>query len=134
MPYDIEVQTGLVALEAFPTSPFILHPFNDALPVPTAMKPGYRQSDGTLTPTATNAWYTRQSTNGRNTVCAPGPGAGMQDSMGKRKRTAGIPGAVCPDAGTHQLWTDGSGASGTTGGINLPDSVADPICYHIRVR
>jgi FtsP/CotA-like multicopper oxidase with cupredoxin domain len=135
MPYDIEIQTGLGALEAFPISPFILHPFNDPLPVPTAMKPGYRQSDGTLTPTATNAWYTRQSTMGRNTVCAPGPGAGMQDSMGKRKRTAGVPGAVCPDAGTHQLWTDGSGASGTTGGINVPGfPLPDPICYHIRVQ
>src|SRR5690349_24965660 len=56
MPYDIEIQTGMGAIEAFPTSPFILNPFNDPLPVPQAMKPGYRQPDGTLPPNAPTAW------------------------------------------------------------------------------
>jgi FtsP/CotA-like multicopper oxidase with cupredoxin domain len=135
MPYDIENETGALAIEAFPMSPFILHPFSDALPVPTAMKPGYRQIDGTLTPNDPQAWFTRQSTLGKNTVCRPGPGAGMQDAMGARRRTAGTPGPSVPDAGTHQLWTDGSGVSGTTNGINVPGfPLLDPILYHIRVQ
>src|SRR5262245_66318780 len=31
--------SGSVYIEAFPTSPLILRPFNDALPIPTAMAP-----------------------------------------------------------------------------------------------
>src|SRR5512140_2476074 len=57
-PMDIALAnmgTG-VSGEAFPTSPFILNPFNDPLPIPKAMSPGWRQPDGTLTPNATNAW------------------------------------------------------------------------------
>jgi FtsP/CotA-like multicopper oxidase with cupredoxin domain len=132
MPYDIENQTGLVAMEFFPTSPFILHPFSDALPVPTAMKPGYRQPDGTLA--NDDSWYTRTSALGSNKKCKPCGDAGMQDAMGSRPRMAGS--TKVPEAGTHQLWTDGSGVSGTTNRINLPgfETSGDPICYHIRVQ
>ena len=51
-PQDIDLVTGLTANEVFPTSPFILSPFTDPLPIPEAMLPGYRQPDGTLTPNA----------------------------------------------------------------------------------
>src|SRR5450432_151287 len=135
MPYDIDTLTGAQALEVFPTSPFILNPFTDPLPIPQAMKPGYRQTDGTLT--SQNAWYARQGWNAGTTggICRPGPDAGHQDSMGARPRTAGLGGPKVPDAGTHQLWTDGSGVSGTGSKISVPGfPLADPILYHIRVQ
>jgi FtsP/CotA-like multicopper oxidase with cupredoxin domain len=52
--------TGLQAIEAFPTSPLILHPFSDALPVPKA-----------LAPADVSTWSQK-----------PGAGAGQQDSDG----------------------------------------------------
>src|SRR5450432_3368822 len=104
MPYDIDTLAGAQAIEVFPTSPFILNPFTDPLPIPQAMKPGYRQTDGTLTPKA--PWMVRQSYIGAGN-CGPSPDAGRQDSMGPRARYAGLGGPKCPDAGTHQLWTDG---------------------------
>ena len=39
VPHDIDVVTGLSAIEVFPTSPFILSPFTDPLPIPSAMRP-----------------------------------------------------------------------------------------------
>jgi len=39
-PQDIDIVTGLTASEVFPTSPFILSPFTDPLPIPQAMLPG----------------------------------------------------------------------------------------------
>src|SRR6266540_840391 len=80
-PIDIAEAVNLCNVnEAFPTSPFILNPFTDPLPIPTTLRPGYRQPDGTLTPTATNAWTVRML-NGVNQsiISRPGPGAGQQD-------------------------------------------------------
>jgi hypothetical protein len=54
-PHDIDIETNLTAIEIFPTNPFILSPFTDPLPIPSAMLPGYRQPDGTLTPNAPDA-------------------------------------------------------------------------------
>jgi FtsP/CotA-like multicopper oxidase with cupredoxin domain len=135
-PIDIELaETGLPALEVWPTSPFILNPFTDPLPVPSAMRPGYRQPDGTVTPNSSDCWTVRTSSFGNNLVCAPGPGAGRQDAMGVRSRTAGVPGPAVPDAGTHQLWTDGTGPCGTNGGINVAGfPCPDPLIYHIRLQ
>src|SRR5690349_121327 len=56
---DIDLVTGLTANEVFFTSPFILNPFTDPLPIPEAMLLGYRQPDGTLTPNALDAWMVR---------------------------------------------------------------------------
>jgi len=39
-PHVIDIETGLTAMEVFPTSPFILSPFTDSLPIPTSMLPG----------------------------------------------------------------------------------------------
>jgi FtsP/CotA-like multicopper oxidase with cupredoxin domain len=134
-PQDIDLVTGLTAIEVFPTSPFILSPFTDPLPIPSAMLPGYRQPDGTLTPNDPDAWMVRTSAFGNNRVLPPSPQAGRQDAMGQRARTAGIPGPAVPDAGTHQLWTDGSGVSGTSGGISVPGfPLPNPNLYHIRLQ
>src|SRR5471032_3217586 len=103
MPYPIDVMTGAPALELFPTSPFILSPFNDALPIPQAMRPGDRQPDGALLArSAKNDGYARQPWCGPG-VGNPGPDAGRQDSLGARARTAGLGGPKVPHAGTHQL-------------------------------
>src|SRR5512146_679976 len=95
-PVPFETSTGLSAIEVFPTSPFILNPFTDELPIPSAMQPGYRQPDGALTPNSSDAWTVREWFNAdqkkwySNLVCAPSPARGMQDCMGARPRTAGI--------------------------------------------
>ncbi|HEY1265059.1 MAG TPA: hypothetical protein VGF06_16130, partial [Terriglobales bacterium] len=134
-PHDIDIETGLTAIEVFPTSPFILSPFTDPLPIPTSMLPGYRQPDGTLTPNAPDAWRVRTSAFGNNVILPPSPLPGRQDAMGARPRTAGVPGPAVPDAGTHQLWTDGSGVSGTNSGIRVPGfPLPNPKLYHIRVQ
>ncbi|MBI5441032.1 MAG: multicopper oxidase domain-containing protein [Deltaproteobacteria bacterium] len=114
--------------EPFPTSPFILEPFNDPLPIPTALARGWRRPDGTLDPFAADAWTVRESAFGPGVVL-PGPGEGHQDALGHRYNGPGI-----PFAGTHQLWTDGTGVSGLPGtqvpGFPLPN----PILYHIRLQ
>ena len=128
---DIELaNTGIgVSGEAFPTSPFILEPFNDPLPIPTAMKAGYRQPDGTLDPNATDAWTCRYSEFGSGIV-RPGPSAGCQDAIGERRQVCNDPETgisyTLPNAGTHQLWP---GTAGTVCG-NYPQ----PILYHIRLQ
>jgi FtsP/CotA-like multicopper oxidase with cupredoxin domain len=55
--------SGLQAIEAFPTSPLILEPFRDPLPVPKALAP--------VAPSEVANWSNR-----------PGAGAGQQDSDG----------------------------------------------------
>ena len=55
--------TGLQAIEAFPTSPLILNPFVDAMPVPKAARP--------IDPAVVATWSNK-----------PGPGIGQQDSAG----------------------------------------------------
>jgi FtsP/CotA-like multicopper oxidase with cupredoxin domain len=140
-PVDIALaEKGCGTLELFPTSPFILNPFTDQLPIPTAMKPGFRQqSDGQLDPNATNAWQVRIK-NGKNqtVISRPGPGSGDQDSFGARSRVSVDPATGIsynlPDAGTHQLWTDGSGVSGSSVAGSPWFPMADPILYHIRLQ
>lgn len=120
-----------VNAEPFPTSPFIQEPFTQEMPIPMAMRPGWRQPDGTLTPSATNAWTVRDSYYGRNVICRPGPGIGLQDTMGGRPRTCGAGGAWAPDAGTHQLWVDGKGAAANK---QRGFPLANPVLYHIRLQ
>src|SRR5438309_8016323 len=95
-PYPIDIQTGLSVIEAFPTSPFILNPFNDPLPIPTALRPGWQRTDDTLiSPSATDAWQVRQQLSGEpGNVCKPAPEAGHQDCMGARRRSAGASGVI----------------------------------------
>jgi len=69
--------TGLTAIEVYPTSPLILNPFTDPLPVPLAARP---------IPAATVATWASQ----------PGGGAGKQDSDGyTHQMWPGQAGTVC---------------------------------------
>jgi len=132
--------------EEFTTSPFILEPFKDPFVIPQAMKPGWRQPDGTLDPNYSGAWSVRvMNGKNQNVICAPGPGSGQQDALGARRRFSVDPATGIrydlPDAGTHQLWTDGSGVSGPqVAGMKNPYTgkswfpMPDPILYHIRYQ
>ncbi|HSB79356.1 MAG TPA: multicopper oxidase domain-containing protein [Candidatus Methylomirabilis sp.] len=132
-PFDIAQAINSCQIqEVFPTSPFILQPFSEAMPIPSAMRPGWRQPDGTLDPDYSGAWSVRVM-NGRNQnyINHPGPGPGQQDALGARPRVAGGRFAggqtyQLPDAGTHQLYP------GTPGTVcaNYPE----PIYYHIRYQ
>src|SRR5438270_13498234 len=81
-PQDIDIVTGLTPIEVFPTSPFIMSPFTDPLPIPSALLPGYRQPDGTLTPNAPDAWRVRTSAFGSNVVLRPSRLRGLQVEVG----------------------------------------------------
>jgi FtsP/CotA-like multicopper oxidase with cupredoxin domain len=147
----------LIDADLYPTSPFITTPFVDPLPIPTALKPGYRRPDGTLAPAdATDAWSVRQK-NGVSGgfTSAPGPGAGQQDSIGERPvpndgarftfqnpsngslttKTLNFGGAR---AGTHQLYPGGKGSSYArlSGQAKAAFDLlnASPLLYHIRLQ
>jgi FtsP/CotA-like multicopper oxidase with cupredoxin domain len=68
--------TGLQAIEAFPTSPLILQPFKDLMPVPKAASP--------IDPAVVATWSS-----------PPDPGVGRQDSAGHTHQLwPGAPGSV----------------------------------------
>lgn len=124
--------------EPMATSPFIVNPYQQDLPIPQALRPGYRTAD-LLAPLAgptDTKWLVRKSVQfGNNTVVPPGPAPGQQDALGDRPGVHNNPNSPgyhpewkIPNAGTHQLWTHGTGASGVT--LNYPD----PILYHIRLQ
>jgi FtsP/CotA-like multicopper oxidase with cupredoxin domain len=140
--------------DLFPVSPFILNPFTDPLLVPAAMRPGYRNPDGTLA--ANQSWNVRQA-NGvfGSFVFPPGPGSGNQDSIGDRPmfndgktftfqnpktgelttKTLNFGGAR---AGSHQLFPGGHGTSyqRLTGQAKTAfDRLnATPLLYHVRLQ
>jgi FtsP/CotA-like multicopper oxidase with cupredoxin domain len=140
--------------DLFPASPFILNPFTDPLPVPTALKPGYRNPDGTLA--ANPTWDVRQKDGVFGSFqSAPGPGAGQQDSIGDRPMyndgktfTFNNPktGAVTTKTlnfggargGTHQLYPGGQGSSYQylTGQAKAAFDLLNtsPLLYHIRLQ
>ncbi|HEY6869101.1 MAG TPA: multicopper oxidase domain-containing protein, partial [Novosphingobium sp.] len=86
-----------------------------------------------------SAWTVRIK-NGRNqtVVSRPGPDAGCQDALGARARFSVDPATGIkynlPDAGTHQLWTDGSGVSKSAVAGSPWYPMKDPLIYHIRVQ
>jgi FtsP/CotA-like multicopper oxidase with cupredoxin domain len=148
-PMDIAAaDKGCGTLEVFPTSPFILNPFTDPLPIPQSLLPGWRRPDGTLVPNTgtiaaslsnSEAWGVRIK-NGRNQsiTSRPGPASGDQDAFGARARFSIDPSTGTkydlPDAGTHQLWTDGSGYSKSSVAGSSWFPMKDPLLYHIRVQ
>jgi FtsP/CotA-like multicopper oxidase with cupredoxin domain len=114
--------------EPFPTSPFIMQPYTQPLPIPRALRPGWRRQDGTLDPNAKDAWTVRVKNGARTaTISRPGPGHGDQDALGERPANNGARFGL-PPAGTHQLWTSGAGTNGLD--LHFPD----PILYHIRLQ
>ncbi|HET9594407.1 MAG TPA: multicopper oxidase domain-containing protein [Anaeromyxobacteraceae bacterium] len=127
-----------IDVDLFPTSPFIVNPFSDPFVVPKALRPGYRNPDGTLSGGGPQDWTVRQK-NGVNGsfVSPPGPGAGNQDAIGDRPMggdgkaftfTNPKTGALTTKTlnfggarkGTHQLLAGGLGTSYK----NLKDGVA----------
>jgi FtsP/CotA-like multicopper oxidase with cupredoxin domain len=129
---DLEFTGCSVGGEPMATSPFILRPFEDALPIPQTLRPGWRNPDGTVaSPRDPNAWTVRKSMQfGDNTVVRPGPEPGRQDALGDRPGNNAIahPEWGVPNAGTHQLWTSGRGVMGQD--LGLPD----PLLFHIRLQ
>ncbi|MFL5419408.1 MAG: multicopper oxidase domain-containing protein, partial [Myxococcales bacterium] len=131
VPVDIVTASNTlcpVDADLFPTSPFITTPFVDPLPVPQALRPGFRDPGGALSPNP-NAWNVRQKGGVfGNFTSVPGPGPGNQDSIGDRPmyndgklftffnpktgasttKTMNFGGAR---AGGHQLWAGGAGSS-----------------------
>jgi FtsP/CotA-like multicopper oxidase with cupredoxin domain len=108
--------------EDMPLSPLILEPWKDDLPIPRAMKPGWRRIDGTLADDAPDAWYVRPClTRPGGGIFVPSKDAGNQDAIGDRSR-----GNNLPRAGSHQLWP---GTPGTA-----CQDYPDPIRYHIRLQ
>jgi FtsP/CotA-like multicopper oxidase with cupredoxin domain len=158
VPVDIDTAdntTCPIDADFFPTSPFILTPFVDPLPVPTALKPGYRNPDGAITPGRRGDWTVREK-NGASgrTISVPGPGAGNQDSIGDRPmhndgkqytfvnpktgvsttKTLNFGGAR---GGTHQLFPGGLGTSYkylTGQAKSAFDLLSSPVTYHIRLQ
>jgi len=166
-PVDIETanNTGCPSdVDLFPTSPLILNPFIDALPIPQALRPGYRNVDGTLATAQT--WNVRQKNSVfGNFTSVPGPDGGAQDSIGDRPMhndgttytfqnpangatktmTMNFGGAR---GGTHQLWPGGVGvayprlpvsATLWDGSVTTPKATFDrmnktPLLYHIRFQ
>ncbi|MFL5249956.1 MAG: multicopper oxidase family protein, partial [Myxococcales bacterium] len=114
--------------EPMATTPFITTPFAQELPIPEALRPGWRYENGTLAgPNDPNAWTVRKSQFGAGVV-RPGPEAGHQDALGDRPGNHAQLGWGIPNAGTHQQWSKGTGAGGVT--LDMPD----PILFHVRLQ
>ena len=81
---EMDAFTNCAVIEAFPPSPFILQPFTQDMPIPTALRPGWRYPDGTLSqPGDSNAWFVRKSVEfGDNSIVPPGPGKGIARRCG----------------------------------------------------
>ena len=129
---DVEFTGCGVGGEPMPMSPFILEPFQDPLPIPQSLRPGWRHADGTLAaPGDPSAWFVRKSMQfGDDRVVLPGPGPGRQDALGDRPGNNALahPAWGIPNAGTHQLWTSGPGVMGQD--LHLPD----PLLFHMRLQ
>jgi FtsP/CotA-like multicopper oxidase with cupredoxin domain len=129
-----------VSGEALPASPFILQPYQQELPILSALRPGWRDPEGNLVPgsgvySATGSypsgtWTVRKSLQFGPGFVPPGPGAGQQDALGDRpgNNAAAHPQWGIPNAGTHQLWSSGPGVTG------LDLGYPDPLLYHIRLQ
>ncbi len=154
VPIDSVAFTGCgVGGEPLATSPFILNPFTDPLPIPRAMAPGYRHPDGTLAaPGYADAWRVRTMNGGPGGRSVPGPNPGTQDCFGERPmahhgqtltmvdhRGNLVARAFdLPSAGTHQLYPGRANAITNTlsgqalSAFNLLN--ANPVLYHIRLQ
>jgi FtsP/CotA-like multicopper oxidase with cupredoxin domain len=153
---DVAATGCALDADLFPTSPFILTPFIDPMPIPQAFRPGYRNPDGTLSGGGPQDWSVREK-NGRSGryISAPGPGPGNQDSIGERPMNndgktftffnpkTGVKTTKTMDfggvrMGTHQLYAGGKGVSYA----NLSGKAKatydkmnpNPLFYHVRYQ
>jgi FtsP/CotA-like multicopper oxidase with cupredoxin domain len=155
VPISQVANTGCpIDADLYPTSPFILNPFTEPLPVPAAMKPGYRNPDGTISAGGPQDWTVRVKNGGAGGVSVPSANPGAQDAFGERPvpndgrsfqfvdhlgnirvQTMNYGGAK---AGTHQLYPGGRGTSypRLAGQAKTAFDLlaSNPILYHIRVQ
>src|ERR1043165_9272667 len=80
---EIAFTTCGVGAEPVATSPFITQPFTQEMPIPEALRPGWRDGKGGIItdPTDPRAWTVRKSQFGAGKVL-PGPEAGHQGALG----------------------------------------------------
>src|SRR5919109_4464561 len=100
---------GSVYIEAFPTSPLILNPFNDPLNVPSALRPADISNWGKP---------------GSSDSLGGKPDRDIQDSLGKSPNNDYF-NRYGQTLGTHQIWP----GEGPTAGHLKPD----PIVYQIKL-
>lgn len=126
--------------ERFPTSPFILQPYRQELPILPALRPGWRDLGGEVIAGSgaysaagsypAGTWTVRKSLQFGAGFVPPGPGRGRQDALGDRPGNHALeqPRWGIPNAGTHQLWSSGPGVTG------LDLGYPDPLLYHVRLQ
>jgi FtsP/CotA-like multicopper oxidase with cupredoxin domain len=107
---------GSLYIEAFPTSPLILKPFQDALPVPTALSAA--TMDQLRTPM------------GKSTALRSAPDPKIQDCMGASP-TKDYANRYNQTLGQHQCWP---GDTETTGNPEFQWLDSNPITYQIKVQ
>ena len=146
-PPGLPPETACGIQEVMPTSPFIIRPFRDRLPIPKAMAPGWRP-DPTLPPDQTQTdWTVRRArflapdaptdVVPPGGVVVPGPGVHQQDSYGQLAAGSVLPDGQTvpvPHDGTHQVWPTPAGQNFDRLEKNWPAAGVEPILYHIRVQ
>ena len=98
---------GAVYTEAFPTSPLILSPFNDLLPIPKALAP--------VQPLSYKSW-----------AQTPGPGLGQQNSIGNVRHQKWSSDVGSPDPIVYELKMQVRGHSFTTSKVLPINSLGKP--------
>lgn len=98
---------GAVYTEAFPTSPLILSPFNDLLPIPKALAPV-------------------QSLTYKSWAQTPGPGLGQQNSLGNVRHQKWCSDVGSPDPIVYELKMQVRGHSFTSSKVMPINSLGKP--------
>ncbi len=98
---------GAVYTEAFPTSPLILSPFNDLLPIPKALAPV-------------------QSLTYKSWAQTPGPGLGQQNSLGNVRHQKWSSDVGSPDPVVYELKMQVRGHSFTSSKVMPINSLGKP--------
>jgi len=131
-------ETACAIQEVMPVSPFILHPFNDELPIPKALATGWLP-DPTL-PAGQEDWTVRRARflgpESPGGIVLPGPAEHQQDVYGRRAAGEQLDDGqiVAVDhAGTHQVWPTPAGQNFDRL-ENWPAQGVEPLEYHIRLQ
>ncbi len=98
---------GAVYTEAFPTSPLILSPFNDLLPIPKALAPV-------------------QALTYKSWAQTPGPGLGQQNSIGNQKHQKWSSDVGSPDPVVYEMKLQVRGHSFTSSKVMPINSLGKP--------
>ena len=136
---------GIKEFQPYVTSPFIVTPFIDQLPIPRALAPGYRPVAEEAPWTCRWSRYLVSPDNPTGAgVSVPDCGESRQDAYGHCyvgdtiKNYEGKSQTVAMEHyGTHQIWpkpNSGPNAANFNRLINWPAEGVDPILYHIRLQ